>query len=93
MFLASVAEHWPEPGAAAILTGMGRDGAVGLLALRRAGWLTLAQDEATCVVYGMPRAAAEAGAAELVLPIREIGGAIAERVRDRSFRIPGAPRR
>ena len=93
VFLDSVARHWPEPGAAAILTGMGRDGAAGLLALRRAGWLTVAQDEATCVVYGMPRAAAEAGAAELVLPIREIGGAIAERVRDRSYRIPGAPRR
>ena len=93
VFLASVARHWPEPGAAAILTGMGRDGAVGMLALRQAGWFTVAQDEATCVVYGMPRAAAEAGAAEFVLPIRAIGGAIAERVRDRSYRIPGAPRR
>ena len=93
VFLASVAKHWPEPGAAAVLTGMGRDGALGLLALRRAGWFTVAQDEATSVVYGMPRAAAESGAAELVLPIRAIGGAIAERVRDRSFRIPGGPRR
>lgn len=93
VFLASVARHWPEPGAAAILTGMGNDGALGLLALRRAGWLTVAQDEATCAIYGMPRAAAEAGAAEMVLPIRAIGGAIADRVRDRSYRIPGAPRR
>ena len=93
VFLGSVAQHWPEPGAAAILTGMGRDGAAGLLALRQSGWLTVAQDEATSVVYGMPRAATEVGAAQLVLPIHEIGHAIAERVRDRSFRIPGAHRR
>ncbi len=93
VFLLSLVNHWPEPGAAAILTGMGRDGALGLFALRQAGWLTVAQDEATSVVYGMPRAAAEIGAAHLVLPIREIGAAIAERVRDRSYRIPGVPRR
>lgn len=92
VFLGSVIRHWPEPGAAAVLTGMGRDGAVGLLALREAGWLTIAQDEATSVVYGMPRAAAEVGAAQQVLPIHEIGAAIAERVRDRSYRIPGAHR-
>ena len=93
VFLASVTQHWPEPGAAAVLTGMGRDGAAGLLSLRKAGWLTIAQDEATSVVYGMPRAAAEVGAAQQVLPIQEIGAAIAERVRDRSYRIPGAYRR
>ena len=93
VFLASVIQHWPEPGAAAVLTGMGRDGAAGLLSLRQAGWLTIAQDEATSVVYGMPRAAAEVGAAQQVLPIQEIGAAIAERVRDRSYRIPGAHRR
>ena len=57
------AEHWPGPGVAVLLTGMGRDGAAGLLALRRAGWLTIAQDEATSVVWGMPRAAVELGAA------------------------------
>ncbi len=72
---------------------MGRDGAIGLLALRQAGWLTVAQDEATSVVYGMPRAAAEVGAAQLILPIQEIGAALAERVRDRSYRIPGGHRR
>ena len=93
VFLASLIKHWPEPGAAAILTGMGRDGAIGLLALRQAGWLTVAQDEATSLVYGMPRAAAEAGAAQLILPLAEIGGAIADRVRDRSYRIPGDYRR
>ena len=93
VFLASLVQHWPEPGAAAILTGMGRDGAIGLLALRQAGWLTVAQDEATSLLYGMPRAAAEAGAAQLILPLHEIGGVIADRVRDRSYRIPGAYRR
>ncbi len=93
IFFAAVAEHWGEPGAAVVLTGMGRDGAIGLLALRRAGWLTIAQDEATSVVYGMPRAAAEAKAAQMILPLPAIAGAIAERVRDKSYLIPGAGRR
>ncbi len=93
VFMASVLKCWPEPGAAVILTGMQRDGAIGLLALRQAGWLTIAQDKATSVVYGMPRAAAEIGAAQLILPIQEIGGAIAEQVRDRAFRLPGDNRR
>lgn len=62
--------------AACLLTGMGRDGASGLLALRKAGAVTLAQDEATSVVYGMPREAALIGAAERILPLREIGPAL-----------------
>jgi len=53
---------------------MGRDGAEALLAMREAGAHTVVQDEATSVVYGMPRAAAEVGAAEVVRPIQEIGG-------------------
>ena len=61
---------------------MGRDGAAGLLALRRAGWHTIAQDEATSVVWGMPRAAVEIGAAAEVLPVAEIAAAIVERVRE-----------
>ena len=93
VFFGSVADHWGDPGAAVVLTGMLRDGAAGLLTLRRLGWLTIAQDEATSVVFGMPRAAAEIGAASLVLPIGRIAQAIAERVRDRSYRIPGATRR
>ena len=52
---------------------MGRDGAAGLLAIRRAGGLTIAQDEATSVVYGMPREAVLLGAAERVLPLEAIG--------------------
>jgi len=62
--------------AGCLLTGMGRDGAAGLLALRRAGGLTIAQDEATSVVYGMPREAALLGAAARILPLGEIGPAL-----------------
>ncbi|MFP4346928.1 MAG: chemotaxis-specific protein-glutamate methyltransferase CheB [Thermodesulfobacteriota bacterium] len=59
-----------------LLTGMGRDGAEGLLTLYRAGWHTIAQDESTSVIYGMPRAAKEIGAATEVLPIDKIAPAI-----------------
>lgn len=62
--------------AAALLTGMGRDGAAGLLAIRRAGGATLAQDEASSIVYGMPREAMLLGAAERVLPLDDIGPAL-----------------
>jgi two-component system, chemotaxis family, response regulator WspF len=72
---ASLASY-PRPGVAVLLTGMGRDGAEGLLRLRKSGWHTIAQDEATSVVWGMPGAACKAGAAAELLPI----GAIAARV-------------
>ena len=62
---------------ACLLPGMGRDGASGLLAIRRAGGATIAQDEATSIVYGMPREAALLGAAERILPLDEIGRTIA----------------
>jgi len=61
---------------ACLLTGMGRDGADGLLALRRAGAHTIAQDEASSVIYGMPREAALLGAAQRILPLSEIGAAL-----------------
>jgi two-component system chemotaxis response regulator CheB len=57
---------------AAILTGMGDDGAQGILKLRKSGALTIGQDEATCVVYGMPREAAKLGALEKVAPLDQI---------------------
>jgi two-component system response regulator WspF len=76
VFFESVATHWPKPGTAVVLTGMGRDGATGLLALRQKGWHTIAQDEATSVVWSMPKAAIEAGAAAEVLPIDRIAASI-----------------
>ncbi len=60
----------------AILTGMGADGADGLLAMRRAGARTVAQDEASCVVFGMPKEAIARGAAEIVSPLSGIGAAL-----------------
>ena len=56
---------------------MGRDGAAGLRDIRNASGITLAQDEATSVVYGMPREAALLGAAQRILPLGEIGPALA----------------
>jgi len=67
-----------------LLTGMGRDGAVALKLLRDAGGRTLVESEETCVVFGMPRAAVELGAAELVLPIHEIAPEISRTVRPTS---------
>jgi two-component system, chemotaxis family, response regulator WspF len=64
------------PGVAVLLTGMGRDGADGLARLRAAGWHTIAQDEATSVVWGMPGAAHRMGAAVETLPLESIGAAV-----------------
>jgi two-component system chemotaxis response regulator CheB len=72
----SVAREYGPSAAGCLLTGMGRDGATGLLAMRSAGGATIAQDEATSVVYGMPREAAQIGGAERILPLGEIGEAI-----------------
>ena len=66
-----------RPGVAALLTGMGSDGARGLLALRRAGWTTIAQDQATSVVWGMPGVAVRMQAATRTLPLADIGAVIA----------------
>ncbi len=70
----------PRRGVAALLTGMGRDGAAGLLLLRQRGWTTIAQDEESSVVYGMPRAAADLGAATHILAISRVAAAIAAAV-------------
>ena len=72
VFFSSLAANWPAVGAAVLLTGMGRDGAAGLLSLRRKGWHTIAQDQATSLVYGMPKAAAELNAAKEILPLGSI---------------------
>lgn len=79
-FFASLARHWPRRDAAVLLTGMGRDGAQGLAALRKAGWHTIAQDERSSVVYGMPAAAADLDAAVEILPLGEIAGALRRRI-------------
>lgn len=68
----SVAQKLGPAAVGILLTGMGQDGARGLLAMRRAGGRTIAQDEATSTVYGMPRAAADIGAAEKILPLPRI---------------------
>lgn len=90
VFFESLASAGAQPGIAAILTGMGRDGAAGMGTLRRAGWHTVAQDRATSVVWGMPGAAAQSGAAVEVLPIESIGPAIDARARI-MMRSPGGP--
>ena len=69
----SVARDYGASACGALLTGMGRDGAEGLLKIRQAGGLTVAQDEASSVIYGMPREAALIGAATHVLPLADIG--------------------
>ena len=73
----SIASEYGASALACLLTGMGRDGAAGLLEIRRAGGITVAQDEATSVVYGMPREAVILGAAERVLPLASIGTTLA----------------
>jgi two-component system chemotaxis response regulator CheB len=72
----SAALHFPGRSVAAILTGMGADGTDGLRMLKRGGCFSIAQDEASCVVFGMPAEAIKAGAVDRVLPL----GAIAPEV-------------
>lgn len=78
VFFHSVARHWGKRAIGVLLTGMGRDGAQGLLAMRQAGKLTIAQDEASSAVYGMPRAAAEIHAAVQILSLEKIGRVLSQ---------------
>jgi two-component system chemotaxis response regulator CheB len=80
-----------------ILTGMGRDGADGIAAIHQAGGVTIAEDESTCVVYGMPRAAVEQGGVDKSLPLDRIAGNIVSSLNRRQSNAPalsavGAPR-
>jgi two-component system response regulator WspF len=72
VFFDSVSTLWPGEAIGILLTGMGRDGAKGLKALRAKGHYTIAQDQGTSAVYGMPKAAASLGAAVDILPIERI---------------------
>ncbi|MGH8277165.1 MAG: chemotaxis protein CheB, partial [Steroidobacteraceae bacterium] len=63
-----------------VLTGMGNDGMRGVVAVRNAGGHVIAQDEATCVIFGMPSEAIKTGAVDQVLPIENIYGAIEKRM-------------
>lgn len=78
VFFNSVAEHWADPVTAVLLTGMGQDGAKGLLALRQRGAYTIAQDKQTSAVYGMPKTALELGAAVDILSIEKISKVLCE---------------
>jgi len=80
-FFHSVVEHWPGEALGLLLTGMGRDGAIGLKSMRTKGYFTIAQDEASSAVYGMPKAAAALGAARVVLPLDAIAADLRSRVR------------
>ena len=79
----------PAKGCAALLTGMGDDGAEGLLALKRAGWKTIAQDEATSAVYGMPKNAVRMGAASEILPPDKMGSRIDFIIRSLTYKDSG----
>ena len=72
----SVAEHAAGNAAGVILTGMGADGANGLLKMREAGARTIAQDENSSIVFGMPKEAIKLGAAEKVVPLKNIGNTV-----------------
>ncbi|WP_374519253.1 protein-glutamate methylesterase/protein-glutamine glutaminase [Undibacterium squillarum] len=74
----SVAKHAGANALGVIMTGMGDDGALGLLEMHQAGAETLAQDEKTCVVYGMPKEAVKHGAVDRIVPLQEIAGLISQ---------------
>ncbi|RZI76419.1 MAG: chemotaxis-specific protein-glutamate methyltransferase CheB [Pseudomonas sp.] len=80
VFFESAARIWPSPLVGVLLTGMGSDGARGLKVLRDCGHPTIAQDQATSAVYGMPKAAAALGAAAEILGLPQISGRLTELV-------------
>lgn len=82
----SVATHWGAAAVCVLLTGMGSDGATGLLAARRAGAATAIQDAASSVVYGMPGSALSLGATDVALPPDALGQWVGERLRERQPR-------
>jgi two-component system chemotaxis response regulator CheB len=83
VLMESVAKVYGSRAMGVILTGMGSDGSQGMKAIHDAGGLTIGQDEATCTVYGMPRACAELGVLMRVVPLSEIPGEMLQAVRRR----------
>ena len=81
VFFQSVVEHWHGDAIGVLLTGMGRDGAIGLKAMRAKGYRTIAQDEASSAVYGMPKAAAALDAARRILPLGSIAAELVSNVK------------
>jgi two-component system, chemotaxis family, response regulator WspF len=81
VFFHSVVEHWRGDAIGVLLTGMGRDGAIGLKAMRAKGYRTIAQDEASCAFYGMPKAAAALDAARRILPLSSIAAELVENIK------------
>ena len=81
----SVAEAASNRAVGVILTGMGEDGARGLAAMKENGAVTVAQDESTCVIFGMPKAAIDQGAADMVCPLDSMGEAIARSLKRRAL--------
>ncbi|CAM3064306.1 chemotaxis response regulator protein-glutamate methylesterase [Rariglobus hedericola] len=84
VFLTSMASNWKKAGTGLLLTGMGRDGAAGLLRLRQAGFFTITQDRESSAVYGMPKAAAELNAASQVLSLQSISGQLRQLALDKT---------
>ncbi|ATX82703.1 two-component system, chemotaxis family, response regulator WspF [Mariprofundus ferrinatatus] len=80
-FFSSLALNWRGDAIGVLLTGMGRDGAKGLKSMREHGWLTIAQDEESSAIYGMPKAAAMIGAAVKILPLDKIGPELVRKAR------------
>ena len=80
VFFESAVAHWPSRLIGVLLTGMGRDGASGLLSFYNRGMLTIAQSQQSCAVYGMPRAACEIGAVTKQLDINEIAAEILQQI-------------
>lgn len=89
VFFQSIALNWQKACTGVLLTGMGRDGALGLRDLRRAGFVTVTQDRESSAVYGMPKAAAELDAASHVLPLDQVSAHLRQLARD----FPRAPAR
>jgi two-component system chemotaxis response regulator CheB len=77
----SVARYAGKNAVGAILTGMGDDGAVGMLEMKEAGAYTVAQDEKTCVVFGMPKEAIKRGGVEKVVPLSEVTKTLLSKVK------------